>query len=97
MRRAVVLAHERGNPVVNDAHLFLALLEQEEGVVVPVLQKCGLNVTDLRAETEREIGRLPTQSGGGQPVTARELEQVLEAADRFARELDDSYVSTEHL
>ena len=61
VQSAVALASERGNPVVNDAHLFLALLEQDESIVVPVLQKTGLNVTELREETEREIGRLPVQ------------------------------------
>ena len=56
LQRAGSLASERGNPVVNDAHLFLALLEQEEGIVVPVLQKTGMSVTELREEAEREIG-----------------------------------------
>ena len=65
LRDAQALAAQRGNPVVNDAHLFLALLDQDEGIVVPLLQKSGLNVTELRQETQREIDRLPTQEGGG--------------------------------
>jgi ATP-dependent Clp protease ATP-binding subunit ClpB len=52
-------ARRRGNPVVNDAHLLLALLSQPEGVVQPLLQKAGLNVTALTQATEREIGRFP--------------------------------------
>ncbi len=63
LQQAATHARARGNPVVNDAHLFLALLEQDEGIVVPLLQKAGLNVTQLRAETEREIERFPKQSG----------------------------------
>jgi ATP-dependent Clp protease ATP-binding subunit ClpB len=63
LQQAVGMAGARGNPVANDAHLFLALLQQEEGIVVPVLQKSGLNVTELVAEVEREIERLPTQEG----------------------------------
>ena len=47
-RDAGALARERGNPVVNDAHLFAALLAQDEGVVQPLLQKAGVNVTALR-------------------------------------------------
>ena len=58
-------ARRRGNPVVNDAHLLLALLSQPEGVVQPLLQKSGLNVTGLTQATEREIARFPTQQGGG--------------------------------
>jgi ATP-dependent Clp protease ATP-binding subunit ClpB len=98
LRDAQSLAVDRGNPVINDLHLFQALLSQEEGIVVPVLQKSGLNVTELRSETEREIDRLPSQSGGSaQPTMARELVDTLAAADVLASELGDSYVSTEHL
>ncbi len=83
--------------MVNDAHLFLALLEQEEGIVVPVLQKSGLNVAELKAEARRELERLPTQTGGASPTMARELTTALDRADALARELDDAYVSTEHM
>jgi ATP-dependent Clp protease ATP-binding subunit ClpB len=44
-RDAGELARAKGNPVVNDAHLFAALLSQDEGIVQPLLQKAGLNVT----------------------------------------------------
>jgi len=98
LRDAQALAVQRGNPVVNDAHLFLALLHQDEGVVVPVLQKAGLNVTELRDETEREIARLPSQTGSAAPpAMARELSDALNRADSLAKELGDSFVSTEHL
>jgi ATP-dependent Clp protease ATP-binding subunit ClpB len=97
VQSAVALATERGNPVVNDAHLFLALLDQEEGIVVPVLQKTGLNVTELRTEAEREVGRLPIQDGGVSPTVSRELNSALQHADALAQSLGDAYVSTEHL
>ncbi len=97
LQEAVGLATTDGNPVVNDAHLFLALLDQDEGIVVPLLQKSGLNVVELRAEIAREVERLPRQTGGGQPTTARELSNALDRADRFAKDLGDAYVSTEHL
>jgi ATP-dependent Clp protease ATP-binding subunit ClpB len=97
LQAAVAGANARGNPVVNDAHLFLALLEQEEGVVVPVLQKAGINAAELKAEVERELERLPAQQGGSSPTTARELGQALDRADKYAAELGDAYVSTEHI
>src|SRR5438876_3055797 len=98
LQQAAALARSKGNPVVNDAHLFYALLQQEEGIVVPLLQKAGLNVTQLQAETEREIERFPKQSGGGvEPTLARELSRVLDRADEDAKALGDAYVSTEHL
>jgi ATP-dependent Clp protease ATP-binding subunit ClpB len=97
LQQAASLARSRGNPVINDAHLFLALLQQEEGIVVPLLQKAGLNVTQLQAETEREIERFPKQSGGSDPTLSRELTRVLDRADEDAKGLGDAYVSTEHI
>src|SRR2546426_12657221 len=97
LQQAAALARTRGNPVVNDAHLFYALLQQDEGIVVPLLQKAGLNVTQLQADTEREIGRFPKQSGGVEPTLARELSRVLDRADEDAKALGDAYVSTEHI
>src|SRR5258708_2593274 len=98
LQEAASLARTRGNPVVNDAHLFHALLEQEDGIVVPLLQKSGLNVAQLKADTEREIARFAKQSGNGsEPTLARELSKVLDRADDEAKALDDAYVSTEHL
>ena len=97
LQQAASLARARGNPVVNDAHLFSALLQQDEGIVVPLLQKAGLNVTQLQAETEREIARFPKQSGGAEPTLSRELSRVLDRADEDAKGLGDAYVSTEHI
>ena len=98
LQQASALARARGNPVINDAHLFLALLSQDDGIVVPLLQKAGLNVAQLTAETEREIDRFPKQSGTmAEPTLAREVSRVLDRADEEAKALGDAYVSTEHL
>ena len=97
LQQAASLARSKGNPVVNDAHLFHALLHQDEGIVVPLLQKAGLNVTQLQTETEREIERFPKQSGGADATLSRELTRVLDRADEDAKGLGDAYVSTEHI
>src|SRR6266478_4632747 len=86
LQQAASLARSKGNPVINDAHLFLALLQQ-----------AGLNVTQLEADTEREIERFPKQSGGADPTISRELSRLLDRADEEAKSLGDAYVSTEHL
>jgi len=96
-RDAIALARTRGNPVVNDAHLFAALLAQDEGVVQPLLQKAGLNVSALSDGVERELAKFPTQSGDAEPTLSRELHQVFDRAEKDAKALGDSYVSTEHL
>src|SRR5581483_6524773 len=98
LQQAAALARARGNPVVNDAHLFYALLSQDEGVVVPLLQKVGLNIAQLKADTERELQRFPQQSGAApEPTLSRELSRVFDRAEAEAKALGDAYVSTEHL
>ncbi|HEX2778414.1 MAG TPA: Clp protease N-terminal domain-containing protein, partial [Gemmatimonadaceae bacterium] len=97
VNEAVSLARRAGNPLVYDTHLLLALLSQDESIVVPVLQKVGASVAALREQVEREAARHPKQSGGGQPGMSRELNQVLDRAEQDAKELGDEYVSTEHL
>src|SRR6476469_9533866 len=97
-RDAGDLARRRGNPVVNDAHLFASLLAQPEGVVQPLLQKAGLNVTGLGQAIERELDRFPRQEGGtAEPSLSRELQRIFDRADTDASKLGDAYVSTEHL
>ena len=92
---AVDHARRNGNPVVYDLHLLLALLEQDEGIVVPILHKLGIAVDKLTADATREAGRYPKQSNA-QPTLSRELNQVFDQAEKDARELGDEFVSTEH-
>ena len=93
---ALAAARTHGNPLVYDAHLLAALLEQDESIVVPVLQKLGVNVPALKEALGREVARYPKQSGAN-PSLARELTAVLDQAERDAKALGDEYVSTEHL
>jgi ATP-dependent Clp protease ATP-binding subunit ClpB len=90
-------AQRRGNPAVEDLHLLNALLSQDETVVVPVLQKVGVNVTRLRELLGEALNRLPKQSGGSSPSLSRELNRILEQSEQEAQKLKDEYVSTEHL
>ncbi len=93
---ALALARRTGNPLVYDLHLLHALLGQDEGIVVPVLQKIGVNLPTLRDAVEREMARYPKQSGA-QPSLSREMNQIIDRAEEEARGLGDDFVSTEHL
>ena len=93
---AVARARQAGNPLVHDSHLLLALLQQDEGIVVPILQKLGVQIPALTEAVEREIGRYPKQSDA-QPTLAREVSAVLDTAEAEAKKLGDEYVSVEHL
>jgi ATP-dependent Clp protease ATP-binding subunit ClpB len=97
LQAAVQDATRRGNPALEDVHVLLALLEQQETVVVPVLQKVGANISRLREALGAVLERLPKQTGGSAPAISRELNQIFDGAERSARELQDEYTSTEHL
>src|SRR4051812_28810940 len=93
---ALELARKNGNPQIHDLHLLSALLDQDEGIVVPIIQKLGANVTTMREAIKREIGRYAKQTDAN-PTISRELNAVFSQADDEAKKLGDEYVSTEHL
>ncbi len=92
------LATENGNPEVLPVHLLSALLEDKDGVVLPVLERVGVSVGPLRAAVQAGVEKLPKVSGGGnQPGLSGALTRVLEQAFKEAEQFKDEYVSTEHL
>ncbi len=92
-------SESRRNPQVTPAHLLLAVLDQEGGIVVPVLHKLGVDSSAVRERTLRAVDDLPTLEGaaGAQPTPANELVAVLRKAEDEARDLTDEYISVEHL
>src|ERR1700722_851046 len=95
------LADERGNPQTMPEHLLAVLLEQDGGVVAPVLRKLGADPAVVRQSLGAALDRLPklTTSGGrDEPAGgSSELVQILRDAETEMRELRDEYVSTEHI
>jgi ATP-dependent Clp protease ATP-binding subunit ClpB len=92
------LAERRRNPQVTPEHLLSVLLEQDGGVVAPVLAKLGADLPGLRAQVNADLDALPTTTGGGEAAgPSSELVRVLREGEEEMRELKDEYVSTEHL
>ena len=92
------LAGTRRNPEVAPEHLLLALLEQEGGIVVPVLRRAGADPERVRRLANAALDALPTVSGDASaPALGQELIGLLQRAEDEARELGDEYISTEHL
>ena len=90
-------AGENGNPDVLPVHLMAALLEDREGVVIPVLEKVGVPVEQLLAGVNGAVAKLPKVQGGTQPGLSGGLQKVLEQAFKEAEQFKDEYCSTEHL
>jgi ATP-dependent Clp protease ATP-binding subunit ClpB len=92
------LAAARRNSEVTPAHLLLALLEQDDSLVVPVLRKLGFDAGDLRARVNAAVDELPTVSGEVDDARfASSFVKVLQRAEGEATKLGDEYISTEHL
>jgi ATP-dependent Clp protease ATP-binding subunit ClpB len=99
VQRGNDLASEHGNPELLPLHLLAALLEDKEGIILPVLEKIGIGPQAVLSETYREIDRLPKVSGGGatQVTLSKAANDLLERAFKEAANFKDEYVSTEHL
>jgi ATP-dependent Clp protease ATP-binding subunit ClpB len=78
-------------------HLLQALLEQQDGITLPVLQKIGANIPLLKSRVDEAIKRMPTISGGtGVSLSNRTLSTFDRAQDE-AKTLKDEFTSSEHL
>ena len=95
--RNIVL--ENGQQQLDVEHLMLALLEQPEGVVLSILQKLGANPAAIKRRVFEDIQKRPRVSGAGagQLYLTQRFNQVIESAFDQMEELQDEYVSTEHL
>ncbi|HZI65865.1 MAG TPA: ATP-dependent chaperone ClpB [Thermoanaerobaculia bacterium] len=90
-------ARARGNAELSTDHLLLAMLRQSEGVVVPILQKLGVDPDGLAREVEADLDRRPRVTGASaDAVVSPDLNRVFDRAFEIAKEFGDEYVSTEH-
>ena len=99
LAEAISLAADRGNPQVEPLHLLSALLGQQGGVAVALLDAVGVNRADVAARANAAIAALPGAEGSSvqQPSASRTLSRVISDAGKEATALGDAYISTEHL
>jgi len=92
------LARQGHNPEIAPAHLLLALLEQSEGMAVPVLQKLGADPATTAAKAREAIAALPTLGDGGEePRMSSNLGRVLQGAEQEMAKAGASYITVGHL
>jgi ATP-dependent Clp protease ATP-binding subunit ClpB len=99
LSEAVKNAAAAGNPSVDGLHLLAALLEQEGGTADPLLRAVGADPGAMLATVKDRLARLPQAAGAtvSAPQTSRQLLAALATAGKRAKEMQDEYVSTEHL
>jgi ATP-dependent Clp protease ATP-binding subunit ClpB len=96
---AVQRAAAAGNPAVDGLHLLAALLEQEGGTATPLLRAVGADPGAVLTTVRDQLAKLPQAMGAtvSAPQTSRQLLAALATANKRAQEMQDEYVSTEHL
>ncbi|ANQ72439.1 ATP-dependent chaperone ClpB [Rhodococcus qingshengii] len=98
MTAALQSASSAGNPDIRPAHLLVALLDQTDGIAAPLLKAVGVDPTVVHREAQAIVDRLPKTTGASStPQLGREALAALTAAQHLATEMDDEYVSTEHV
>src|ERR1700756_1986329 len=98
VQAATNLALEHGNPELTPMHMLAALLEDKDGIIVPVLQKVGVPTEQLLSRANDALSKLPKVGGASsQPGLSSSMQKVLDRAFKEAADFKDEYVSTEHL
>ena len=92
------IAEAYNHQAIEPTHLLLALLQQEEGVVPAIVTKVAGGIQALRQEVTQELENRPRVYGSSSEVgLARQTTELLSIAERYAKGMQDDYVSTEHL
>ena len=99
LQQSQEVANKAGGQVLYPLHLLVALAQEREGIVRPVLEKCGVQPDAIVAEGEQQLQNIPKVSMPPQPglYASQPLNEVLERAFDEAGRFKDEFVSTEHL
>ena len=98
LQSAQSIMTEYGNREMQEEHLLLALMRQEEGIAPELMKSLGVSEAVFNAQLEQSIGTYPKVSGGsGELYLSESLRKALEKAEKEASLMGDEYVSVEHL
>ncbi len=97
LQEASALAQQNDNAEISLAHILAALLEQKDGLVKPVVERIGVNVSGLLSETKDIIQKQPKVSGNVQMALSAKAQKVLAKAEKHMADLKDQFLSVEHI
>jgi ATP-dependent Clp protease ATP-binding subunit ClpB len=99
LQEAKSIAERKHHQQIDVEHVLSALLDQKEGIVIPILQKLGSNPDLIASQLGDELNRVPqvTGRGTGQVYLSSRLNEIFNNAWKEAERLKDEYMSTEHL
>ena len=97
LQQAQRLASKSSHAELKSAHVLQTLLDQEGGILVPILQKAAIDIDKLKAAVRENLSREPsTQGASSQPQLSYGLRATLDAADEARTSLGDDFLSVEH-
>ncbi len=97
VQNAQEIASSYGNQSIEPEHLLAALVQDSQGIVIPILQKLGTNVNYVKIKVNEVVEKLPKVQGTSQQHISVELQRVFDQAQKETENLKDEFVSTEHL
>ena len=97
VQNAQEIASSYGNQSIEPEHLLAALVQDQQGIVTPILQKLGANLDYVKIKINELVEKLPKIQGSAQQFISPVTQKMLEKAQEEAGTLKDEFVSTEHL
>lgn len=92
------LAIKNGNPQLEEIHIHYSLVNQQDGLISRAISYMGENVSLIKNDIEREIDKLPKQTGGdGSLYPSRGYTKILNSAEEEAKRFGDEYIGVEHI
>jgi ATP-dependent Clp protease ATP-binding subunit ClpC len=100
-QRAAEIIQRYGHNQIDTEHIFLALIEQPQGVIPQILEKLNIDIEDLTDRIDHQLRTTPKANiyggGAGQIFITPRVKRVVDMANQEANRLNDEYISTEHL
>jgi ATP-dependent Clp protease ATP-binding subunit ClpB len=97
LQSAQGFASKSSHPELRSTHVLLALLMQEGGITVPILQKAGVDLTSLKAAVAATLAKeVSVQGASTQPQISAGLRATLEDSDEVRKKMGDDFLSVEH-
>ena len=97
LQESLKLAGAAGHPELRALHLLVTLAKQPDGIVAPILQRVGADPRAVAAAAGERLAAAAKVQGTTEVRLSRSLNEILETAEKIAREFQDEYVSTEHM
>ena len=91
------IANKNDNAEISPEHLLQALLEQQDGLIVPVVERIGVNAVELNNKVKDLVRSNPKVTGAAQVYFSSQLQKILANAEKEMAAFKDQYLSTEHL